>query len=37
MILDLLPHGVVVVGRDWRISYANPEAERMLGATGATL
>jgi signal transduction histidine kinase len=36
-ILDLLPHGVVVVSRDWRISYANPEAERMLGATGATL
>ena len=36
-ILDLLPHGVVVVGRDWRISYANPEADRMLGATGATL
>jgi signal transduction histidine kinase len=36
-ILDLLPHGVVVVSRDWRITYANPEAERMLGATGATL
>lgn len=36
-ILDLLPHGVVVVSRDWRISYANPEADRMLGATGATL
>jgi signal transduction histidine kinase len=36
-ILDLLPHGVVVVGRDWRITYANPEADRMLGATGATL
>jgi len=36
-ILDLLPHGVVVVGRDWRIAYANPEADRMLGATGATL
>jgi signal transduction histidine kinase len=36
-ILDLLPHGVIVVGRDWRISYANPEADRMLGATGATL
>jgi signal transduction histidine kinase len=36
-ILDLLPHGVVVVGRDWRISYANPEADRMLGATGTTL
>lgn len=36
-ILELLPHGVVVVGRDWRISYANPEAERLIGATGATL
>ena len=36
-ILDLLPQGVVVVGRDWRISYANPEADRMLGAIGATL
>jgi len=36
-ILDLLPQGVIVVGRDWRISYANPEADRMLGATGATL
>ncbi|HEU4729721.1 MAG TPA: hypothetical protein VFT22_17620, partial [Kofleriaceae bacterium] len=36
-ILDLLPHGVVVVGRDWRIAYANPEADRMLGGAGATL
>jgi signal transduction histidine kinase len=36
-ILDLLPHGVIVVGRDWRISYANPAADRMLGAAGATL
>jgi signal transduction histidine kinase len=36
-ILDLLPHGVLVVSRDWRIMYANPEADRMLGATGATL
>jgi signal transduction histidine kinase len=36
-ILDLLPHGVVVVSRDWRIMYANPEADRMLGAVGATL
>lgn len=36
-ILDLLPHAVIVVGRDWRISYSNPEADRMLGATGATL
>jgi len=30
-ILDLLPHGVFVVNRDWQIVYANPEAERMLG------
>ncbi|HEX7836338.1 MAG TPA: GAF domain-containing protein, partial [Kofleriaceae bacterium] len=36
-ILDLLPHGVIVVGRDWRIAYANPEAERLIGASGATL
>jgi signal transduction histidine kinase len=36
-ILDLLPHGVVVVTRDWRILYSNPEADRMLGASGATL
>lgn len=36
-ILDLLPHGVVVVARDWRVLYANPEADRMLGATGATI
>jgi signal transduction histidine kinase len=36
-ILDLLPQGVIVVSRDWRVSYANPEADRMLGATGATL
>jgi len=36
-ILDLLPHGVIVVGRDWRVGYANPEAERLIGASGATL
>jgi signal transduction histidine kinase len=36
-ILDLLPNGVVVVGRDWRIVYANPEATRMLGGAGTTL
>ena len=34
-ILDLLPHGVFVVSRDWQIVYANPEAERMLGGAGA--
>jgi signal transduction histidine kinase len=36
-ILDLLPHGVFVLTRDWRVLYANPEADRMLGTTGATL
>lgn len=36
-ILRLLPHGVVVVAADWRITYANPEATRMLGETGVTL
>ncbi|HEX3759617.1 MAG TPA: ATP-binding protein [Kofleriaceae bacterium] len=36
-VLDLLPHGVVVVSRDWRVNYANPEADRMLGTKGATL
>lgn len=36
-ILDLLPHGVLVVASDWRVTYANPEAVRMLGDTGATL
>lgn len=36
-ILDLLPHGVIVVTRDWRILYSNLEADRLLGSTGATL
>jgi PAS domain-containing protein len=36
-ILDLLPHGVLVVARDWRVVYANPEADRMLGSSGGTL
>lgn len=36
-ILDLLPHGVLVVASDWRVLYANPEAVRMLGDTGSTL
>lgn len=36
-ILDLLPHAVLVVGADWRVMYANPEAGRMIGDTGATL
>ncbi|MGE0401854.1 MAG: ATP-binding protein [Kofleriaceae bacterium] len=36
-ILELLPHGVVLVASDWRVIFANPEATRLLGATGATL
>jgi signal transduction histidine kinase len=36
-ILRLLPHGVLVVAPDWRVLYANPEADRMIGSTGATL
>jgi signal transduction histidine kinase len=36
-ILDLLPHGVFVVSRDWRVVYANREADRMLGGTSASL
>ncbi|MEO7732791.1 MAG: ATP-binding protein [Kofleriaceae bacterium] len=36
-LLDLLPHGVVALDRDWKISYANPEADRLIGAVGDTL
>jgi signal transduction histidine kinase len=36
-ILDLLPHGVLVLGGDWRVLYANPEAHRMIGDQGGTL
>jgi signal transduction histidine kinase len=36
-ILRLLPHGVMVVATDWRVLYANPEADRLFGSTGATL
>jgi signal transduction histidine kinase len=36
-ILRLLAYGVVVVAPDWHVIYANPEGERMIGATGATL
>lgn len=36
-ILRLLAYGVVVVGPDWRVVYANPEGERIIGASGATL
>jgi signal transduction histidine kinase len=36
-ILRLLAYGVVVVAPDWRVIYANPEGERLLGANGTTL
>ncbi len=36
-ILELLPHGVVLVGSDWRVLFANPEASRLIGANGATI
>lgn len=36
-ILDLLPHGVLVVARDWRVTYANAEADRLIGRGGDTL
>ncbi|CAN5877540.1 hypothetical protein BH11MYX2_BH11MYX2_15530 [soil metagenome] len=36
-ILRLLPDGVVVVAADWRVTLSNPEASRLLGATGDTL
>ncbi len=36
-ILRLLAYGVVVVGPDWRVLYANPEADRMFGSDGGTL
>ena len=36
-ILDLLPHGVLVVASDWSVVFANPEAVRMIGDAGATL
>lgn len=36
-LLQLLPHGVLVVARDWRVVYSNPEADRLIGATGDSL
>lgn len=36
-ILDLLPHGVMLVGRDWRVTYANAEAGRLLGPGSGTI
>jgi signal transduction histidine kinase len=37
VVLRLLPHGVLVVAPDWRVTYANPEASRLLGGRGGTL
>lgn len=37
VVLRLLPHGVLVVAPDWRVIYANPEANRLIGGHGATL
>jgi signal transduction histidine kinase len=36
-VLSALPYGVVVVDRDWRVTFANHEAERLLGRDGVTL
>ncbi len=36
-ILELLPHGIVVVDPTWQIRYANPEGVRMLGHSGLEL
>jgi signal transduction histidine kinase len=36
-VLSLLPYGVLVVDREWRITFANSEAHRMLGQEGVTL
>ncbi|HUS33550.1 MAG TPA: ATP-binding protein [Kofleriaceae bacterium] len=36
-VLSLLPYGVLVVDREWRVTFANSEAHRMLGQTGVTL
>ena len=36
-ILRLLAYGICVVGPDWRVSYSNPEADRILGSHGNTL
>ncbi|HEY5920629.1 MAG TPA: GAF domain-containing protein [Kofleriaceae bacterium] len=36
-VLSLLPYAVLVVDREWRITFANAEAHRLLGQHGATL
>jgi PAS domain S-box-containing protein len=33
-VLERVTDGVVILGRDWRIVYMNPAAERILGRTG---
>src|SRR5687768_12095655 len=36
-VLSLLPYAVLVVDREWRITFANPEAHRLLGQRGTSL
>lgn len=36
-VLSALPYGVLLVDRDWRVTFANLEAERLLGSGGHTL
>ncbi|NVB82745.1 MAG: GAF domain-containing protein [Kofleriaceae bacterium] len=36
-VLSLLPYAVLVVDREWRITFGNHEAHRLLGKTGDTL
>ena len=36
-VLSLLPYAVLVVDREWRITFANTEAHRLLGQRGNTL
>jgi signal transduction histidine kinase len=36
-VLSALPYGVVVVDRDWRVTFANAEAQRLIGRDGRTL
>jgi signal transduction histidine kinase len=36
-VLSLLPYAVIIVDREWKITFANSEAHRLLGQQGATL
>jgi signal transduction histidine kinase len=36
-VLSLLPYAVIVVDREWRITFANAEAHRLLGQHGDTI